>query len=228
MAFAEDRKKATNLVLNVMSRLDRSGKNVALYKEKFSNMTDKEFIKFCKTGIVRLFIEAFDNEPSFDDIMDLCDSLGCPLMEEVTIPSLYTNTEDPDDELICDKKVMVGPVTFKVLQQMATKEGASTSDIKKRDKFNQVTGEDKAAMISDQDVACLVGHGLKAVPTELLTFRADNEGGKEDAYSQLMTTGKCNIPDSIKDPKNKRSLQILDIHYMMAHIDTNLTHDLEE
>lgn len=226
MAFSEDKKKAIALVMDVMNTLDPSGKNVKLYEEKFKNMTDTEFIKYCKNGgPLRLYIEAFDNEPKYDDIMKLCDKLGCPMMEYVTLPHIY---KDGDDELISDKKVMVGPVTFKVLQQMATKESASTSDVKTRDKYNQVTGEDKAAMMSDQDVVALAAQGYDSTITEMLTFRSDNDGGKQDAYNEILNTGTCHIPDSIKDPKNKKSLQILDMFYRIAQIETNLIRDLEE
>ena len=168
-----------------------------------------------------------ESEPDYEAIMKLCDDLGCPLMEEITVPTLYKD-DVTGEELIADKKAMVGPVNMKVLQQLSTKEGASTSDMKNRDKYNQVTGEDKAAMITDLDVSALTAQGFDKVQTELLTFRSDNDGGKEDAYMQMLTTGKCNIPDSIKDPNNKKTLQVLDALYNVAQIETNLINDFED
>lgn len=225
MGYIDDKKKAMNLILDAMDTL-KSPSNRKLYEEKFKNMSDKDFISFCKNGgPVRFFIEAFDNEVNYNDVLKLCDKLGVPLMEYVTIPHIFA---EDGDELISEKKVMVGPVTFKVLQQMATKESASTSDVKQKDKFGQVKGEDKAASMSDQDVVSLVAQGYDQVPTELLTFRADNEQGFEDAMSEILTTGKCSMPISIKDPKNKKSQQMLDVYYRIAGLETNLVRDLEK
>lgn len=227
MNYKRDREKVFAILRDIFNTLDKSGKNWELYLNKFKEMTDKEFIAFCKSPVLRLYIEAVDNEPKYDDILKLCDKYGCPLMEYITLPTLYKDPET-GEELVSDKKAMVGPVLFKVLQQQASKEGVATSDIKNRDKFNQVSGADKAAMMSDQDVGALVAQGYHDTVKELLTFRADNDGGKEDAYSQIMSTGICNMPDSINDPKNKRALSMLDKYYRIAQIETNLINELED
>ncbi|MFW6015195.1 MAG: hypothetical protein ACOCRK_02010, partial [bacterium] len=65
-------KKAQKRILDFFSVVDKSGKNVELYKEKFKNMTNKEFIEMIKQGLLKLYIKPFDIEPSLDDAKRAC------------------------------------------------------------------------------------------------------------------------------------------------------------
>ena len=238
MAELKDRvEKAKKRVLTVMDKMDPSGENRKIYESMFSGMTDKDFIKFCKTGVIRVYSAAYDHEPKYKDLLDTAKFMGVPISERLTYPALYSKSQVIDgtedgmsvisrgDELIVDKEVMVIPITFRRLQQIIAKENSVATEISTRDKTNQVIGDDKAAMMSDMEVAMLVSRGADKILTEMLTFRSDHDISKSEAYANLINTGETNIPDSISDIEGRNSLQMLYWYYIGMGLDTDLLGD---
>ena len=225
MTLAEKIAKGQKMVLHAMDVLDPSGWNTNYYKKKFADMSDAEFVSFCKTGIVRMYVEYDVNDPKIENGLELCKEYGCDPMEYVTLPFLY---KDPDtgEELISDKKCLVLDIKVKRLHQIVTKENSSSSSISERDaKTNQATGDSKSAMISDTEVAMMVARGYKKTITEMMTVRADHTGSKEEFYTNIRQTGKSNIPDSINKPENKTVIPMLHFHYIGAGLLTDLIED---
>lgn len=236
MAELKDRvEKAKKRVLTIIDKMDPSGENRKIYESMFSGMTDKDFVKFCKTGVIRVYSAAYDHEPKYKDLLDTAKFMGIPISERLTYPALYNKSDlvgpnpgEPGyvkDELIVDKDVMVIPITFRRLQQIIAKENSVATEISSRDKTNQVIGDDKAAMMSDMEVAMLVSRGADKILTEMLTFRSDHDISKSEAYANLINTGETNIPDSISDIEGRNSLQMLYWYYIGMGLDTDLLGD---
>lgn len=218
--------KAKVIIFNSLDKLDKSGTNHKIYDAKFKAMSDKDFIRFCKEGIIRLYSNTWTVEPKFADAVALCSELGVPTMEDVTIPHLYK--DDDIGELYADKKTLVLEFTFKRLEQMIGEENNIVTEIDSRDKMNQAIGESKAAMMSDQEVAMAASKGYDKMIVEMLTFRADSMESKEEAYNNLITTGRTTIPDTKDDPANKIALQAVHWLYMDMGIQTDLIEEIDE
>lgn len=219
-------KKAKKRILDFFSDVDKSGKNTELYKEKFKNMTDREFVNMIKQGLLKLYIKPFDIEPTLEDAKRACDHVGLPSEEEITLPFLYD-----DEELgaaISNEKVMILEIPFKRLQQMIYKENSSSSDMTTRDKTNQAIKDSKSAKISDQEVSVLDYKGFEKTLEEFLTFRADHTISKNEAYDNIVKSGKTNIPDSIKDPDSKVAVNYLHALFLAMGISTDLIEDLDQ
>ena len=224
MIFIEEKEIMKKRIFDIIDRLDKSGKNHKIYNDLFNNMSDKEFISFCKTGTVRLFTSAYDDEPKLEDALKTCEYMGVPVMEPCTIPFLHSDSEDGD--LYADKECLVLPVTYRRLEQLISKENSSATSISHRNDNNQVVGDSKAAVLSDVEVAMLVARGADKLIQEMLTFRADHTGSKEEAYSNIRNTGETNLPDSINDPTNKTALQKLHWFYVGMGLSTDIIEDL--
>lgn len=232
MELSERIKKDKARIIDIMNKMDPSGRNAEIYQEMFKQMTDKEFVRFVKTGVIRTYSEAYDKEVKYEDLLKTAKYMGIPISEKLTYPSLYNKSDstDPDnlfpvDELICDKEVMVVPISIRRLQQIIAKENSLSTEISSRDKTNQVIGDDKSAMMSDMEVAMLVSRGADAILTEMLTFRSDHDVSKFEAYSNLINTGETSIPESIHDIEGRNSIQMLYWYYIGMGFETDLLGD---
>lgn len=235
MELSERIKKDKVRIINIMNTMDPSGRNAEIYEAMFKQMTDKEFIRFIKTGVIRTFSEAYDKELKYEDLLKTAKLMNIPISEKMTYPSLYNKSDivgpnpgEPGyikDELVVDKDVMVVPISIRRLQQIIAKENSVSTEISSRDKTNQVIGDDKSAMMSDMEVAMLVSRGADAILTEMLTFRSDHDVSKSEAYSNLINTGETSIPESIHDIEGRNSIQMLYWYYVGMGFETDLLGD---
>lgn len=174
--------------------------NYIKYKAKFADMTDKEFIAMVDSGILRFHQVALEREPELVNIKKaMREVLGTSLEERTTIPYLYNDPEIGAP--ITDKKVMILRLPVIKLIQKVSGENAYASETSKRDKTNQVIGDSKGAAISDGEVAQLISGGYDKTIEELLTFRADNDKAKEEAYMNIAIKGRTNIPETHVEDK---------------------------
>lgn len=225
MTLQEKINKGKKMVIHAMDVLDSTGWNSNYYKKKFNDMSDEEFVSFCKTGIVRMYVEYDVNDASLENGIKLCEEYGVSPMEYVTLPFLYIDDET-GEELISDKKCLVIDIKVKRLHQIITKENSSSSTISERDaKTNQASGDSKSAMLSDTEVAMMVARGYKKTITEMMTVRADHTGSKEEFYTSIRQTGKASLPDSINRPENKTVVPMLHFYYLGAGLLTDLIED---
>lgn len=219
-------KKAKNKILNFFDEVDDSGENRKIYEEKFDNMTDKEFVEFVKNGPMKMYTKPFDIEPNLTDAKKALDFVGLPDAEKITLPFLYKDEELGD--VLSQHKVAIIPIHLKRLQQMIYKENSSASDITQRDKTNQAMKDSKAAQLSNKEVAALAAKGFDKCLVELLSFRADHPESKQEAYDNIITENKTNIPDTIHDPDDKIALQYLHVLFLGMGISSNLVEELED
>lgn len=197
--------------------------NYNKYKDKFASMTDKEFIEMIDSGIFRFFQVPMEYEPTLANVKKaMLQVLGTRLEERTTIPYLYNDPEIGAP--ITDKEVMILRLPTIKLIQKASGENASATDSSRRDKTNQVIGESKGAGISDNEISQLISGGYNDVIRELLTFRADNDAAKEEAYMNISIKGRTNIPET--HVEDKVALNYVYQCYLGMGIYTDLKEDV--
>ena len=109
------RKKAEELIYEIMDELDKTGMNTAYYKEKFNKMSDTEFQQWAAKPLpIRFHTKPFVVEPSMDDIEKALNKLGTPLLEKVALPYLYINK---NGEPVWSKEAMVVYIHIKKMKQ---------------------------------------------------------------------------------------------------------------
>lgn len=196
--------------------------NTQKYKEQFDTMSDKEFIAFLETGILRVKVIPLQYSFKLEDISKaMKEVVGKPLAEKVTIPFLY---EDDDiGSIISDKEQMILRVPVIKLMQTALGENRYVSSISTRDKSNQVVNDSKGASLSDTETAMLLSGGYDKVIEEMFTFRADNDIAKREAYTNISLTGRTNIPEAPEE--GKVALKYITACYVGMGIDPEFIKD---
>ena len=146
------RKRITDLVLNIVSTLDKSGINTAKYSKMFNSMSDEEFKTFMdnfandKDENIYLEILPNKNEPDMSQIEEALKKLKIPDKEYV----YFRHDGYKDNPIRTREKVPTGYITIRRLQQILSKKNTYSLNIDSRNmKTGQVSGEDKIARISD-------------------------------------------------------------------------------
>lgn len=125
------RKKAEDLIYSIMDTVDKTGSNTAYYKDKFSQMSDTQFLAWCKKPLcMRFHTKPFVIEPSMSDIEAGLNKLGTPLLERVALPYLYVNKEG---EPVWSKEAMVVYIHIKKMKQFIVKKNSAPTSIEDRD-----------------------------------------------------------------------------------------------
>ena len=166
--------------------------------------------------------DELDVKPTIQNTLAALDFMGIPDKEEF---ELYS--EDPEmNGILTDKEISMFPVHVRALHQKVFKENAASSTTEKRNKLNQVVGDDKSAMISDMEVAQLTLKGYDALLKECLSVRADNDVAQNKFFNDIKNTGRANLPTAeINDPTNKVALNKLYATFLAANIETDLLYD---
>ena len=228
------RKQAEELIYSVMSAADTTGANTDYYKDKFSKMSDSEFMKWAAKPLpIRFHTKPFVIEPSMSDVEDALKVLGCPLLEKVALPYLYVNN---NGEPVWSKEAMVVYIHIKKMKQFITKKNSAPSSIENRDmKSGLLVSHDKGGKTSDREMEALTVMGMDQTMKELSTYRADYMDAKSIAYQTITTTGKLSqseLPLSNDDSLSKNLLNtflvgsllnsnIINVDYMLPIILAN-------
>ena len=125
------RKQAEELIYSVMSAADTICANTDYYKDKFSKMSDSEFMKWAAKPLpIRFHTKPFVIEPSMSDVEGALKVLDCPLLEKVALPYLFVNK---NGEPVWSKEAMVVYIHIKKMKQFITKKNSAPSSIENRD-----------------------------------------------------------------------------------------------
>ena len=223
-----DTKKACNevrkYVTKVFDLLDPTKTNSQLMLSRVED--DKVLIKLITTQGENFTFDTneLDVKPTIQNTLAALDFMGIPDKEEFEIYS-----EDPEMKgIMTEKKISMFPVHVRALHQKVFKENAASSTSEKRNKLNQVVGDDKSAMISDMEVAQLTLKGYDALLEECLSVRADNDTAQNKFFNDIKNTGRATLPKAeIHDPANKVALNKLYATLLSANIETDLLYDFD-
>lgn len=220
------RLKMEKYIYDVFDRLDPTKTNTNFYKSFFSKMSDKEFDSFFsnlfkdENAYLTLTVESFDVDLTIDMVNDAAKYMNVPLYEYVVQPYF---SKDKDKPLVTPYPVPVGYIHEKRVQQTAFKKNSSSIDITQRDaKTNQVVSGDKNGRESIDENYTLMTYGAKAAVKEFMSFRADDNVMKEEAYAKIRQDGYVSMKDLPDNVENKTTLNMLDTYLICMGIKTDL------
>lgn len=230
MAFSKSvRKDMETLIYNFFSKLDPTGKNTAKYKAFFGKMSDNEFKSFFDnffkdhSAYLTLDIIGYETEPTIKSIQDAAKVLGVPLFEYIVQPNIR---RDGDRAVTTAKKVPVGYIHMKTMQQMVRKKNSSSTKAEQRDpRTGQVTGEDKDTQFSIDENYGLMAYNAENCLKEFLSFRADDMSMKQEAYAAIRKNGYVSLEELTDDINNKVAINTLDAYMTAMHIKTDIVND---
>ena len=192
------------------------------YEKKFSPMSEEEvkdwFTK--KNGRVRLYAE--DSKLEQSNVDKICKSTGVVLEEKLKLP--YKNG------VTTKHKIMVMPMQILKLQQMATKENASTIHTNHRDMNNQATRGSKTGLLSDDEVAAMAAYGSVVDPIikELFSPRGDNRITKKAMNELIRQDLDFSLADLPNGADGRMTLLHLDANYACMGLATDLIDHIDE
>ena len=220
------RVKMEKYIYDVFNRLDPTKTNTDFYHAFFTKMSDKEFDSFFKNffadpnAFLTLTVKTFENDLSMEQVESAAKFMGVPLYEYVVQPYF---SKDKDKPLTTAYPVPVGYMHEKRVQQTAFKKNSSSIDITQRDaKTNQVVGGDKNGRQSIDETYALLTYGATEAIKEFMSFRADDNVMKEEAYRRLRQDGYVDMNDLPDNVENKATLNMVDAYFICMGVKTDL------
>ena len=192
------------------------------YEDLFANMSEQDikdyFVK--KKGKIRLYAD--DETIKQANVDKLCKSTGVVLEEKLILP--YKNG------VTTKHKIMVMPMQILKLQQMATKENASTISVSQRDMNNQATRGSKTGLLSDDEVSAMAAYGsvIDPIVKELFSPRGDNRITKSAMNEKLREDLDFSLADLPNGSQGRTTLLHLDANYACMGIATDLIDHIDE
>lgn len=231
---ADFRKEVEPLIYTFMNGFDNSGENADIWKEKFTKMSDDQFVKEVKTILddpQRYFdvtITPFNKkqQPKFENYKKLAKLVDIELEEYVVLPHLSENT-GVGNPVMTLTKVPVGMLHLKRLQQIVRKKNKVTTSIEVRDqRKGQVVDEDKGGRMTDADMFALTTIGAFPVMQELYGPRADSLRAKEQLYKEIREgTRLPRMVDLSNDIADKVAINTLNFYIIGASLMSDLVSD---
>ena len=177
------RKKAEKYIKDMIFKITKSKKNVELYEELFSKMSDKEFDEFIKrigngSEILNVIVpHDGDHKITLDNNFRIAKELGYSFLQRITIGK---KDDIPTVETKHKHTILLMP--FRRTKQVIEK-GVSVSENDRQVDMltGQPTNEARASRLSYPELQLLIGMGLKDSVIELLRDR----GGDPGAYRAL-------------------------------------------
>lgn len=225
-SISEKRKKFMDTLITTMNKLDPTGDNAKIYKEKFEKMSDAQFDSYVKDFFnddkKNFYLETveYERDLTLDAIENAAKYLGVPLYERVVLPYL-----NGDDSLctVTPTPVPVGYIHIKRMPQMIHKKSRGSTSIDKRSsKTGTVTGKDKNGRETDTENYGYTAYGANQTLAEFLGPRADDEEKKNQMYAQIELNGVCYASELHSNQDNKTAINTLDTYYNAMGIATNI------
>ena len=219
----KNRKESEKLIYEVMDILDPSGNNKEFWIDKFSSMSDAQFIKFLERPLSIFFQTGAFKEPSMDDIIKGLEHINVPLLEEVYLPYKY---KDKNGRPIKTKECLVLYLNNKRMKQFLTTKNHIGIDTSMRSmKTGQLVGASKGGKNTDREIEATIMMGLENVVKELNRPRADSMNDKEIMEATIKTLGQISLndlPSDIDDSISKNNLMFM---FLGAQLMTNLVNE---
>lgn len=215
------RKQAEELIYKVFDATDKTKANGDYYRQLFSNMSDEQFMEFCKRRLpFRFHVEAFKNEPPLYDIRNGLKAMNVPWTEPVKLPYVYVDEKGNPVET---QEALVIYINMKRMKQFNTKKSTSALNIDKRDmRTGLLTSSDKGGKETDREFESLATMGLPYTMDELSRPRADAMEAKAQMTNAILAKGHVSMNDIDIGKVDSLGKNIFNVYLLGAHIQSNL------
>ena len=195
---------------------DVSPLSVEIYKNKFSDMTDKQIQDYINKYGIRMIQQ--------DEIT--------PKQLDSFIKKLNITTEErlvvPHQKITTEKNTIIIPIQIRRLEQLSSKESHSVFDTNVRNKVNQPTRESRSGQLSDAEVAQMAAMNLDKTLTELLSPRSDNMKSKREMNEQIRKDLTFSLDSLTKNEEGKSTIKYINALYLGTNIATDLVDNIDE
>ena len=193
-----------------------SPNTVNIYKERFSNMNDKQVQDYINKYGIRII--QVDEIPQ-KEIDKLKDKLKLTIEERLVVPF---------QKITSEQTCMIFPIQIRRLQQLSSKESHSTMDANTRNKVNQSTRESRTGQLSDAEVAQMVAIGLDHTLNELLSPRSDNLQSKREMNEMIKKDLTFEMGKISKNEEGKSTIKYINSLYLGMNLATDLVDNIDE
>lgn len=219
--MTKQREEAEMLIYKIFDTVDKSKTNSDYYRKIFANMSDEDFMNFCKRRLpFRFHQEVFKIEPKMYEIVDAFKVLDKPLLEKVKLPYVYTNKDGVPVE---SQECLVIYIHLKRMKQMLTKKNNTAMNIENRDmKTGLLTGSDKGGKETDREFESLAVMGLDWTMDEFARPKADATAATQQMSNAILAKGYVSDKDITVAKDDSLAKNLLNVYFIGAHIHTNL------
>ena len=137
----------------------------------------------------------------------------------------FNKNDDPNSgkTIATARKVPVGYIHMKPVQQMVRKKNHTSLSIDQRDpRTGQVSGDDRTVQFSIDENYGLMAHNAKSLLKEFMSVRADDMVMKQEAYSDIRKNGYVSMADLTDDVNNKTALNTFNVYLLAMHMKSDL------
>jgi hypothetical protein len=224
MVMNEVRSEMISLVKSLWDTLDPTGRNSKKFIDSTSSMSDVQFFNMIENlgekNHLYFEIEAFENEPYWELIEAADKIVDAKIYDYIAIPHISGDSEEPCYTV---NKVLNGYINMRRVQQMVNKKNNIPTDVDKiNPKTGQVTGDSKAARVSDMEQFALICHGTENVLKEFFGPRAGDPVMKDEMLHDIATTGSASLEKLPNSRLNKVALNTANVALLGAALESNL------
>jgi len=211
--------KAEQRIYQLLDDLEqkKDGYNATKMKNFFSKLSDEKFIEFMKSMATDDNINIYYELDSFSDkdkdinlkhISKVAKKYDVQLRQYVAFP--HKNPDDPEHLFITKSEVPKLYVSVRRLVQLLHKKNFASANVDVVNSLTgQVTGDSKAAALTDTQTASLAAVDMKETLKEFLGFRADDMEDKMKAIDSIEKYGEVKLSDLQNNPYNRQSVQTM-------------------
>ena len=220
-----NRKKTEEFILKYIGKIVTGNENINLYKELFSNMSDKEFHLFMedirdrKTTLSIIIPNGNKNiKVNVENNFKIAKELGFDFFQRLKISG---SKELPD--YITPNKFLIFKLPIKRASQLLSKKVSIPEDDRSIDILTgQVTGKSRASKITLPELQLLIGMGMKDSVRELVKVRGGDIGANNAANAMLYKQGQASQRDIEQFSTGVISTKSLKAYFNSMHIRNTL------
>lgn len=221
--MAGNRKAAELVVLTWIGEIDPSGKNQQLYKDRFGQMSDKEFDSFMtglSSGEMHLSIIApnlTDHGITTERNLKIAKKLGHEFFERI-----WVDRGDGTPRFLSPKKYLVVDAIVRRQAQLLKKKRSIPDHNNSVDDFTgQPTGASKGSKLSYPELQGLVARDLTANIHEMAKARGGDTQMFNRMNRDISRTGTVSL-NAINDPNSSvKAIQTLNTLFKCMHLKAN-------
>lgn len=219
-----NRKKAEQMIYDVMDTLDKTNKNSNYYKEKFADMNDDEFLKFISRNRPFKFqVSPFEIEPSMNDAAKALAIMDVPLLEKVNLGYMY---RDKNGNPVQSEECLTVYLPVKRMKQSLTEKTHVGTDISQRDmKSGRLVSDSKGGQTTDREFEAAAVLSLDDTIEELSRPRADAMEAKNYMNNIINTQGFVSKKDIPIRKEDSLSNNLFNTYLIGCLIKSNLITD---